>query len=303
MRTLTQQIRFTGICVITAAVIATPAVGQAGLFRQGIKPPTPQAVVNKTARVAKSGVASIQNKVGDIANKLDDIYSRLEDNRPLLDVLENGQMVQQLTEVVEFINESQDEFRLFAEDGVHTLRADVKELASTVTDITNMLSLDSDFGDQLQKSAGVVDRIPVVFLFALAKSGVDQQLQDFVARLRQLGEDLLLIATLPPESVVFLHPEAHQDSLCPLVSNTSTMTQLAVLKARITYNAWTVNTISGLLPEDLTVNVTVVGGGGATVAKFPLQYIFKSITAVLELIQTRLDTYESIADSMCPDGA
>ena len=299
MNTLARKIRLSGICLVTAAAIALPCAGQAGSFGSVVKSAAPSAVVKKAARTAGKGVTSVQDAVGDIADKLDEVYSRIEDNRPLLNVLNNGQMVQQLTDVVEFLNESQEEFQQFAESGVYVLREDVKELAYTVTDISDMLNLDSNLSEQLQKSAELVDRMPAVFLFALAKSGIDRQLQDFVTMMRQLGDDLLLIAALPPETAVFLYPEQHMDSLCPLVNDPSVRTRLAVLKALVNYNLFTINTVSGLLPEDLTVNVTVVGGGGATFAKFPLQYIFKAITAVLELIQVRLESYESIAGSMC----
>ena len=204
--------------------------------------------------------------------------------------------IQQLTEVVEFLNESQQDYQVFAENGVFTLRSDINELVGTVSDVSDMMNLDSKLSDQLNKAAGLIDRIPITFLFALAKSGIDQRLQDMVARFSQLRDDLVLVATLPAEKEVFLYPELHKDSLCALVTDSAT--QLAVLNARINYNAWTIEKASGLMPEDLTVNVTVVGGGGATVSKFPPQYIFKAISTILEVIKLRLTSYSSIAGTL-----
>lgn len=289
MNTFTKKIYFTGICLLTAAAIAIPNVSHAGWFSDA-------APVKKITKVAKGKAGDVQAKVGEIAGKLDEIYSQMEDNRPLLNALKNGQMVSQLTEVVEFLNESQQEYQLFAENGVITLRNDIDDLVGTVSDVSDMMNLDGKLSDQLNKAAGLVDKMPTTFLFALAKSGVDKKLQDIVARLSQLRDDLVLVVTLPVEKEVFLYPELHKDSLCNLVTDSAT--QLAVLNARIDYNIWSIAKVSELMPEDLTVNVTVVGGGGATVSKFPPQYIFKAITTILEVIKMRLDTYSSIAGTL-----
>lgn len=293
MKTFTQKICYTGICLITAATIALPSVSHAGWFSNAPKP------LKKVSQVAKGKAGDVQNKVGEIASKLDEIYSQMKDNRPLLNALKNGQMVQQLTEVVEFINESQQDYQVFAENGVFTLRSDINELVGTVSDVSDLMNLDGKLSDQLNKAAGLINRIPTTFLFALTKSGIDQRLHDIVARFSQLRDDLALVATLPAEKEVFLYPELHKDSLCALVTDSAT--QLAVLKSRIDYNTWTIKKISGLMPEDLTVSVTVVGGGGATVSKFPPQYIFKAISTILEAIKLRLASYSSIAKTLeCP---
>lgn len=292
MKTFTQKIYFTGICLITAAAIAVPTVGHAGWFSDA-RPS------KKVSQLVKSKAGDVQARVSEIAVKLDEIYAQVEDNRPLLNALKNGQMVQQLTEVVEFLNESQQDYQVFAENGVFTLRSDINELVATVSDVSDMMKLDGKLSDQLNEAAGLIDRIPTTFLFALARSGVDKKLQDMLTRLSQLRDDLVLVATLPVEKEVFLYPDLHKDSLCNLVTDSAT--QLAVLNARIDYNIWSIEKVSGLMPEDLTVNVTVVGGGGATVSKFPPQYIFKAISTILEVIKLRLSSYTSIAGTLeCP---
>jgi hypothetical protein len=311
MKTLTQTIRNTGICLITAVVIFAPGIAHAGWLG------SPKPVLNKVTQTVRTGISSVQNEVTQtvstgvsniqgnadgIGGRLGEMYERLDDSRPLVDALKNGKMMQQLTEVVQYLNESQQEYQAFADNGVYLLRQDIKDLAYTVASIGDMLNLDGKLGDQLHKASALVDRIPAVFLFALARSGIDKRLQDMLARLGRLGDDLVLFATLPPESEVFLYPEQYRDDICPLVNDRQTKVQLAVLNARIDTNIWAIDTVSGLIPEDLDVSATVVGGGGATVSKFPPQYIFKAMKTILSAVKLRMDNYKSIADSMCASG-
>ena len=316
MNTFTQKIRSTSICLVTAAVIAAPGIGHAGWFSNKVSTAskkvtqvvksTNSQVQNKAenlpgpwgdaADFAENGIAGIKDRVEDMAAKLEDMYSQIEDNRPLLNALKDGHMVQQLTEVVSYINESQQDYQDFAQHGVYTLRGDITDLVNRVTEISDKMNLDGKLSDQLQKAADMVDSIPATFLYPLVISGIDQSVRDMVARLGQLRDDLELIVTLPLERDVFLYPEQHRDALCSLVTDSAT--QLAVLNARIDYDAWTIAKIGGLMPEDLTISATVVGGGGATVSKFPVQYIVKAVEAILEVIQLRLDSYSSIADTL-----
>lgn len=292
MTIFTNKLRNTGICLITAAVIALPQAAHAGWFSSA-KP------VKQVVSKARSSAAQVKDRADDVNAKLQEITDRLEDNRPLVDALKNGRMMQQLTEVVEYLNESQQDYQAFADSGVYVLRDDIRELVSIVGDINNSLNLDSKLSNQLDRAAGLVDKMPVSFLFALTKSGVDQRLQDIIARLRQLRDDLVLVASLPLERDVFLYPEMYKNDLCPLVIDDDTRVQLAVLNARIDSNIWVLSTVSDLLPEDLTISATVVGGGGTTVSKFPPQYIFKTINTILGAIKLRMGNYKSIAESMC----
>ena len=293
MKTLTRKICSTGICLITSIAIAAPGIGHAGWFSK------PGPVVKKVTQTVRTGASSVQGNLGEIAGKVNEIYTRMDDNRPLVNALKNGKMMQQLTEVVLYLNESQQDYQAFAENGVYGLRQDIKDLVGTVASISGMLNLDGKLSDQLEKSAVLVDKMPVTFLFALARSGIDKRLQDILEKLTRLSEDLVLVATLPLERNVYLYPEQHKDSLCPLVNDPQTKVQLAVLNARIDTNIWALDTVSDLIPEDLTVNATVVGGGGATVSKFPPQYIFKAIKTILGAIKLRTNNYKSIAESMC----
>jgi hypothetical protein len=293
MKTLTRKIRSTGICLITSIAIAAPGIGHAGWFS------TPRPVVKKVTQTVRTGASNVQGKLGEIAGKLNEMYAQMKDKRPLVNALKNGKMMQQLTEVVQYLNESQQDYQAFAENGVYILRQDIKDLVGTVSSISGMLNLDGKLNDQLQKSTALVDKMPVTFLFALARSGIDKRLQDILERLTRLSEDLVLVATLPLERNVYLYPEQYKDSLCPLVNDPQTKVQLAVLNARIDTNIWAIDTVSDLIPEDLTVSATVVGGGGATVSKFPPQYIFKAMKTILSAIKLRTDNYKSIAESMC----
>lgn len=290
MTTFTQKLRTTSLCLITAASIALPAAGYAGWWGEA-KP------VQKVTKVAKKTTGNAKDQIGQMAGRLDEIYSQIEDNRPLLNALKDGQMASQLTEVVTFLNESQYEYQQFAQDGIYTLRDDIHELVNTVSSIGDSLNLNRKMTDQLQKAAGLIDKMPATFLFALAKGGVDERLQDMLAKLNRLHDDLVLIATLPLPEDVYLYPTSYKADLCPLVNDKKI--QVAVLNARIDENIFVSETVSSMMPEDLTINVTVVGGGGATVAKFPPQYIFKAINTMLKAIKLRVNNYKSVAGTMC----
>lgn len=293
MKTVIHKIRTTSICLITAAAIAAPSAGYARWFS------APKPVVKKLTQTVRTGTSHLQDNAGDIADKLTEIHAQIEDNRPLINALKNGQMMQQLTEIVQYLNESQQDYQAFTENGVYLLRQDIQDLVGAVSSISDMLNLDSKLNDQLHKAAALVDKMPVTFLFALAKSGIDKRLQDILARLIQLSDDLVLVATLPLERNVYLYPGEYKDSLCPLVNDQQTRVQLAVLNARIDANVWAIDTVSDLIPEDLNVSAMVVGGGGATVSKFPPQYIFKAMKTILSAIKLRVGNYKSIAESMC----
>ena len=293
MKNLTQKLRSTGICLITVAAIALPQAGHAGWF-DGI--PTP---VEKVVKKAKSASGNIKNIVTDVSRKLNDIHEKLDASRPLANALKNGQMIKQLTEVVEYLNESQSEYQDFVDNGVDFMRQDIHSLVVSVQDINNSLNLDGKIGNRLQKAADLIEKMPPPFLYPLAIAGIDDMLQDIAERMVQLAGDLELIATLPIEQDAFLYPESYKADLCPLVKDPQKKIQLAVLGARMDNNIWLIDTMSSLMPEDLTVEVTVLGGGGATISKFPPQYLFKAMKFVLETIKLRISNYTAIASSMC----
>lgn len=288
MKNTTKNLRSTAICLITAAAIALPNAGHAGWFSDK------KAEVTRTVKAAPGNA---RDKMSDIADKLNEMHTQMKDSRPLTNALKNGNMIKQLAKVVEFLNESQQDFQDFADNGADVLKQDINNLVDTISAITDAVGMDSKMTDQLHKAAGMVDKMPTTFLFAMAKGGIDTKLQEIADRLDQLSNDLVLIATLPQEKDAFLYPESYMGELCPLVNEKKL--QVAILNARLDTNIWMIDNLSSLMPEDLTVSVTVVGGGGATLTKFPPQYLFKAMKIIIETIQLRVKNYTSIAGSMC----
>jgi len=303
MKTRTQKMFSTGICLIVVAVLSLPGTGHAGWFSDS-KPlkkvtQTVKAAPKKVTQTVKAAPGNIQDKVEDISSRINEISDQLRESRPLMDMMKNGHLMGQLTEVVQFLNESQQDYYDFAGDGEFVMRDDIDRLLRSVGNLINALGMEGKMGDQLQKASGLVDKIPTTFLYPLFKAGIGAKITEIRDRFEVLVDDVTLIATLPQEEDVYLYPESYKAELCPLVKDDQTKLQLAVLEAKLEAATWQNKTITGYMPEDLTVSLTVVGGGGATVAKFPGQYIFKIIDTVIGSIQLRLKNYKSIADTMC----
>jgi len=291
MKNLTQKIRTTGICLITACAIALPTAGHAGWFSDS-KP------VKKITKKVKATPGNIKAKVEDISKKINEVSAQLRENQPLANALKDSNMVARLAEMAQYMNEYQQDFQEFNARGADELRYDIQDLVNTVTDITEQMGMDGKMAEQLQQAAGMVDKMPAAFLYTLAKSGISYKIQATRDRLVQLKDDLVLIATLPPEKDAFIYPESYKAELCPLVQDKKMKTQLAVLGARLKYNSWSIEKIGKLMPDDFTISVTVVGGGGATI-KFPGQYLVTAMETVIGVIEMRIEAYKSIADAMC----
>ena len=292
MNTLTQKIRSTTICLVTVAAIALPGTSQAGWFSDS-KP------ARKISHVAHATAGNLQHKVSDISTKINEMAAQMAESRPLADAMKNGRLMAHLTELVHYVNEYQQEFQNFNNSGADEMRQDIKNLVNAVTGITDVLGMDSKVVDQLQRASNIIDKMPATFLYPLAKSGLSDKIKATRDRFLQLKDNLALIATLPREKDVFLYPDSYKADLCPLVTDAQTKTQLAVLGARIKYNKFVIEQMSKLVPEDLTINIEVIGGGGATIAKFPPQYLFKAMETILGMVEMRIDAYKSIGEAMC----
>lgn len=292
MNTLTHKMRTTTICLVTAAAIVIPGTSQAGWFSDS-KP------ARKISHVAHATAGNLQHKVSDISTKINEMAAQMAQSRPLADAMKNGRMMSHLTELVHYINDYQKDFQDFNNQGAGEMRDDIRRLVRSITGVINTMGMDNKVVDQMQHAADIVDKMPATFLYPLAKSGLKDKINDSRVRFEQLKENLTLIATLPPVKDVLLYPESYKADICPLVKDDHTKIQLAVLGVRIKRSKWGIDMMSKLVPEDLTINVEVVGGGGATIAKFPAQYLFKAIDTVLDVIEMRIDTYKSIGDAMC----
>lgn len=292
MKTHTNKIFSTGVCLFAIAVASFPGIGHAGWFSSSNP-------VKKVTQTVKATPNNIKARVDDISSRVNEISDQLRESRPLMDMMKNGHLMGQLTEVVQFLNESQQDYYDFAGNGEYAMRDDIKGLVSSVSNLTVALGMEGKMSEQLNKADDLVDKMPTTFLYPLFKAGIGAKITEIRDRFELLVDDVTLVATLPQEKDVYLYPESYTAELCPLVSDAQTKIQLAVLEAKLDAATWQSKTITGYMPEDLTISLTVVGGGGATVAKFPAQYIFKIIDTVIGSIQLRIKNYKSIATAMC----
>ncbi len=303
MNTLTQKMRTTTICLITVAAIALPGISQAGWFSSSKPVKSVSHIAHRTTgsvrHAATSTAGSIKDKVTDISSKVNEMAAQFAESRPLADAMKNGKMMSHLTEMVHYINDYQKDYEDFNNRGADEMRDDIRRLVSSVNGVISTLGMDNKVADQMQRAADIIEKVPATFLYPLAKSGLSEKLKATRDRFLQMKDDVTLIATLPREKDVLLYPESYKADLCPLVNDYHTKVQLAVLSARIKQDKYAVDLMSKLIPDDLTVNIEVVGGGGLTISKFPVQYLFIAMNTVLDVIEMRIDTYTSIGGAMC----
>jgi hypothetical protein len=292
MKTFTKSIRTSSICLITAATLSLPGLAHAGWFSE-------TKIAKKVTTTIKAAPNKAVSKINDISSQIKDIADKMHESQPLANALKNSKMIDQLVDVMGFINESQKDYELYIDNYDYQMRADIDNLVGSVTDITTLLGMDSKATDQLHKATNLVKKLPAAFLYPLYKAGIHNKIETIGDGFQQLVDNLGVIADLPLPQKVYLNPENYRAKLCPLVNDRQTKVMLAVLDARIQNNKFALKTVMDLMPEDLTVSVTVVGGGGLTVSKFPPQYIFQAINFVLESIELRLNNFKSIAGAIC----
>ena len=294
MNTFTKSLRTSSICLITAAALSLPGIAHAGWFSE-------TRVAKKVNTTVKAAPTKAAAKIDDISSQIKDIADKMHESQPLANALKNSRMADQLIEVMGFINESQQDYELYVDNYDYQMRADIGELVGSVTDITTLLGMDSKATDQLHKATNMVNKIPAAMLYPLYKADIHHKVETIGEGFQQLVDNLGVIVDLPLPQQLYLNPEQYRAKLCPLVKDRKTQVMLAVLNARIQNNKFAIKTAMDLMPEDLTVSATVVGGGGLTVSKFPPQYIFKAVNFVLESIELRLNNYKSIAGAVCAD--
>ena len=294
MKTFTKSLRTTSICLITAATLSLPGFAHAGWLSE-------TKIAKKATSAVKAAPNKAATKVDNISSQINDIAEKMHESQPLANALKNSKMLDQLVDVMGYINESQEDYELYIGNYDYQMRDDIDNLVGSVTDVTTLLGMDSKATDQLNQATGMIKKLPAAFLYPLYKAGIHNKIESVGDEFQQLVDSLGVIADLPLPQQVYLNPENYRSKLCPLVNDRQTKVMLAVLDARIKINKFRIKTIMDLMPKDLTISVTVVGGGGLTVSKFPPQYIFQAINFVIESIELRLNNFKSIAGAVCTE--
>lgn len=291
MNKLTQKIRSTTICLVTVAAIALPGTSQAGWFSNS-KP------VVKVSQKAKATAGNMQAKVTDISRKLNDIYSQLEGGRPLVNAMKEGQMVETVKQVLQFVNESQKDYQYFASSGVYAFEQDINDMVSGLGSIAQQTQLDSKLVGQLDKIQNLVAKMPKQFLYIMYKA-MGEKIADLSQQTQTLRSRLEFAVNLPSSRDLMVAPMSHQASLCPLVNDKGIKVSYAVVMAVLNRVMLDVNLLNDLSPDDLYASGTAVAGGGTTVGKFPTKFITLTIKRIVEGIKVNLENTNSIAEAVC----
>ncbi|MGD8783901.1 MAG: hypothetical protein PVG75_05665 [Thioalkalispiraceae bacterium] len=280
------------VVLFTATMLFTPGISYAGWF--GDK-------AQKVKTRVKATPGNVQQKVQDMSQKLNEIHQQIAENRPLMEKMKNGKMMDSLKEVVEFIIESQQEYQAFANRGVNGFRQDFSDMLYGFGYIINeapALENADRLNDRLDTAMDLMDKIPSQFLFIMHKA-VGNKLHSISDNVNSIRNDLGQLPRLPKPSELNRDPYAFEVELCSLVNSRANAVRIAVIKNRLKTTIWTMKTITSYLPDDLTFDVTVVGGGGFTATKHPAQVPFKIPLTILEAIELSIDNRVALANAMC----
>lgn len=277
-----------------ATVIVMPATSQAGWFsdRQPAK---------QVASKVKATAGNIQTKVTDISKKLNEVHHQIAESRPLMNKVKNGNMLGTLKEIVEFMGDKQQEFQAFQNGGVYGFRRDFKGMLNGFSNLvaeTPAIRNPNRFQKRLNKASNLVEKVPTAFLFIMSEA-VGDQLMEIRDNVDRLGVELAKLPRLPNNRELLQNIQAYESELCKFVDNREVAVSVAMVKNGLKTTIWTLNTINSYLPNDLTVSVTAVAGGGFTAAIHPAKVPFKVPLTVVEAIQLSLDNNIALAEAVC----
>jgi hypothetical protein len=294
MKILTQKMRTTGICLITAAAITLPTVANAGWFNKS-KP------AQKIAAKAKATSGNITAKVSDISQKINEMANQMKESRPLMNKVKSSNMMQTLKEVVEFMGEQQQEYQAFANGGVYAFRRNFQDtlqgFGGVVNDFPGIENADR-LNQKLDKAVELINKLPSQFLFIMDKA-VGEKLISVNEKISDLRKDLSKLPRLPTPRVLMQNIYAYEVELCKLVDSREVAVTVAVIQAKLKTIMWTLNTITSYLPNDLTVSATAVAGGGFTAAIHPAKVPFQIPLTIVQAVDLGIGNNVSIANAMC----
>lgn len=298
MQTITHKLnrktlRQTALCLMVASVIALPGVSQAGWFSS-----------SKPAQRVKAKVAAtpgnITAKVADISRKLNEIYAQVG-NSPIKDQVANGPVMNTVRASFDFVQQQQAEYQRF-EPNAEAFRNELRRLFNDVVGITQdypAFNLAGGAIDRVSDSLQLIDRAPAQFLFLMDKA-LRPQLPAMQKAVYQIHQKLAALPPLPTPDALMDDAYALQGTLCQFVTDPRTATHVATVQAILKTFIWMINSVKGLLPNDLTLQGTVVAGGGVTVSTHPAKIPFHVIGGViLEGIDLKISNTITIAKSVC----
>ena len=294
MKNLNQKMSTTGICLIMAISIALPTSANAGWFSS--KQPVKRVIAK-----AKATPGNITAKVTDISKKINEMARQMSESRPLMQKVKSSKMLNTLKEVVEFIGEQQEEYQDFASNEVHVFRQNFGDMlhgfGGVINDFPAIENADR-LNKKLDKAANLINRIPSQFLFIMHKA-VGEKLVEVNEKISDLRGDLVKLPQLPAPRVLMQSPRDYETEICKLVDSRGAAVSVAVIQAKLKTIIFVLKTITSYLPNDLTISVTAVAGGGFTAAIHPAKVPFQIPLTILETVELGIGNNVSIANAMC----
>ena len=296
--------RAIAVCSILAFSIAVPATSFAGGYwkqNQGVKwvSSTAQKVAKKNP--VRKVASKAKGQIEDLADKLDEIVSQIRENRPLLNHMKNSPVINGVTDTMKFLQDNQAEFQQFVGQEADYFRDDVKNL------MLDFINISQDFPiarqkqkviESMEKIASLIDKLPPALLYPMYKALGPrlEEMQDIVTGIRT---KLAAIPKLPPMKELYLDPMAHAETMCTFVDNKEVAVHIATLQATIKSAIFITKMAKEYIPEDFTISVTVVGGGGMTLMIHPARIPFVAIGHILEGVDLAITNTSSIGKSVC----
>ena len=161
---------------------------------------------------AKGGVRDtadkLQDKVEDISRKLDAVFSQMEVGRPLLDALEDSNMIDTVKEVMAYVGESQQDYRQFANSGVYVFEREVNDLFYDLEGIVETMQLGDRVKVKINKIRDLLAKMPTQFLYVMQKA-VGDGITEIRERTQQVNNNLIFVRDLPPKRAMFTNPMSH----------------------------------------------------------------------------------------------
>ena len=302
----TRNARNSAISAIMVLAIALPGTSFAGGYwaeNSGITKVRAkvQSVKTKATKKVKQVKGKATDKIEDMVEKLDDIYSQIEENRPLLNQIKDGPLMNAIGDTLQFLHENSDEFQQFVSQEGEYFRDDVKNLLSDFIAISQDFPVARQKGkvvDQMQKTLALIDKLPPVFLYPMYKA-IGPKLEEMQHMITSLRSKLAALPELPPLMDLYIDPMAHAQAMCDFVTDKKVAVHVATIQAILKTGVWSVGVVLDNLPKDLTVNAMVVGGGGTTVAAHPARAPFNMIKMILEGADLGITQYSAIGKSVC----
>ena len=298
-----RTIAVSSILVFAFAVPATSFAGGYWSQNRGITKVTAKvkSVKQNVANKAKQAPGKVKDKIEDVVDKVQEIYEQIEENRPLLNQIKDGALMGAIGDTVKFVQDNQAEFKEFVDREGEYFRDDIKNLLSDFIAISQESPVARQKGkvlEKMQKALDLIDKLPPVFLYPMYKA-VGPKLEEMQEMISSLRTKLASLPKLPPLMQLYTDPMDHAQTMCDFVTDKTVAVHVATIQAILKTGVFSMGVVLDQLPQDLNISVTVVGGGGLTIACHPARAPFSIIKAILEGADLGITQYGAIGKSVC----